>query len=171
MAILSEGHLLFSFDPSCHAEKYDEWSFYRNPFQKTCGGAKAVDIICLSNNTCWLIEVKDYRQYKRTNPQCLGDEIAIKVRDTLTGLVAAKMNAKNDFERDFAKKTLKCNVMKVVVHLEQPQKTSKLRPCAIDPAAVKQSLRRLLSAIDAHPKVVDKANLHPNMGWTVTDKE
>ncbi len=171
MAILSEGRLLFSFDPSYHAEKYDEWSFYRKQFQSTCGGAKAVDIICLSDNTCWLIEVKDYRQYKRTKPQCLGDEIAVKIRDTLSGLVAAKMNAKNDSERNFSKKSLNCHIMKVVLHLGQPQKKSKLRPCAIDPAAVKQSLKRLLSAIDTHPKVVDKANLHPNMGWTITDKE
>jgi hypothetical protein len=63
MAVLSEGHLQFIFGSSCLAEKYDEWSFYRNQFQSTCSGVKAVDMICVSNNTSWLIEIKDYRQH------------------------------------------------------------------------------------------------------------
>jgi hypothetical protein len=168
MAILSEGLLSFSFGLSCHAEKYDDWSFFRNQFQNTCGGAKAVDIVCLSDNTCWLIEIKDYRQHKRTKPQDLGDEIAIKVRDTLAGLVAAKMNGNEVSERNFAKKAIQNKAVRVVLHLEQPEKHSKLFPRAIDPAAVKQSLKRQLRAIDAHPRIVDKNTLPAMMDWTVT---
>lgn len=169
MAVLSEGRLQFNFGPSCRAEKYDEWSFFRNQFQSTCGGAKAVDIICLSGNTCWLIEIKDYRQHKRTKPQDLGDEIAIKVRDTLAGLVAAKMNANAVSERDLAKKAIQAKAINVVLHLEQPEKHSKLFPRAIDPAAVKQSLKRQLRAIDAHPRIVNKHTLSAHMDWIVTD--
>lgn len=99
MAVLIEGGLQFTFGSSCLAEKYDDWSFFRNQFQNTCSGAKAVDFICVSNGCCWLIEVKDYRQHPRTKPQELADEVAIKVRDTLAGLVAAKMNANNPSER------------------------------------------------------------------------
>lgn len=168
MVVLSEGRLRFDFGESCRAEKYDDWSFFRNPFQSTCGGAKAVDIICLSGNTCWLIEIKDYRQHKRTKPQDLGDEIAIKVRDTLAGLVAAKMNANDVSEQDFAKKAIQSKTIKVVLHLEQPEKQSKLFPRAIDPAAVKQSLKRQLRAIDAHPSIVNKHTLSASMDWTVT---
>ena len=106
MTVLSEDRLQFTFGPSCRAEKYDEWSFFRNQFQSMCGGAKAVDMVCISNNTSWLIEIKDYRRHKRTKPQALGDEIAMKVRDTLAGLLAAKMNANDIAEKDFAKKAI-----------------------------------------------------------------
>ncbi|SJM93607.1 Cysteinyl-tRNA synthetase [Crenothrix polyspora] len=167
MTVLSEGRLQFTFGVFCLAEKYDDWSFFRNQFQNTCGGAKAVDFICLSRNTSWLIEVKDYRQHKRTKPQDIGDEIAIKVRDTLAGLVAAKVKATNPDEKTFAKKALQSKAIKVVLHLEQPEKHSKLFPRAIDPASVMQSLKRQLKAIDAHPKVVDKHSLSSKMDWDV----
>jgi len=165
MAILSEGRLQFIFGSSCLAEKYDEWSFYRNQFQSTCLGVKAVDMICVSNNTSWLIEIKDYRQHKRTKPQDLGGEVA--VRDTLAGLVAAKMNANDSSEQNFAKKAIQSKVIKVVLHLEQPEKNSKLFPRAIDPAAVKQSLKRQLRAIDAHPSIINKNSLSSNIDWKV----
>lgn len=168
MAVLSEGKLQFAFGESCLAEKYDDWSFFRNQFQSTCLGAKAVDIICVADGTTWLIEIKDYRQHQRTKPQELGDEVAIKVRDTLAGLVAAKMNANERAEQDFAKMALQSKAIKVVLHLEQPEKTSRLRPHAIDPATVKQSLKRQLRAIDSHPSVVDKNTLSANRDWTVT---
>ena len=168
MAILSEGRLQFDFNEACLAEKYDDWSFFRNQFQATCGGSKAVDIVCLSRNTSWLIEIKDYRQHKRTKPQDIGDEVALKVRDTLAGLVAAKMNANEPDEKHFAKKALQSRVIKVVLHLEQPAIHSRLFPRAIDPASVKQSLTRQLRAIDANPRVVHKNNLPATMNWTVT---
>ncbi|MGD0961900.1 MAG: hypothetical protein ABSB19_18975 [Methylomonas sp.] len=135
MPVLSEGSLKFSFGVSCRVEKYDEWRFFRNQFQKTCDGAKAIDMVCVSNKTSWLIEVKDYRRHKRTKPLEIGDEVAIKVRDTLAGLVAAKMNAADPNEKQFAKLALQSKSIKVVLHLEQPQKHSKLFPRAIDPAA------------------------------------
>ena len=168
MVMLSEGRLKFDFNEACLAEKYDDWSFFRNQFQTTCGGAKAVDIVCLSRNTSWLIEIKDYRQHQRTKPQDIGDEVALKVRDTLAGLVAAKMKANEPNEKHFAKKALQSKYIKVVLHLEQPAKHSKLFPLAIDPVAVKQSLKRQLKAIDAHPCIVNKNNLSVAMNWTVT---
>jgi hypothetical protein len=168
MIVLIEGRLVFNFAGSCQAAKYDDWAFFRNQFQNTCGGAKAVDMVFVSNNTSWLIEVKDYRQHKRTKPQDIGDEVAIKVRDTLAGLVAAKMNSNHPDEKQFAKKALQSKLIKVVLHLEQPLKHSKLFPRAIDPAAVKQTLKHKLKAIDAHPCVVNKNNLSLDMDWTVT---
>lgn len=169
MTVLLEGRLQFTFGASSQVTKYDDWSFFRNQFQNTCGGAKAVDLVCLSGNCCWLIEIKDYRQHKRTKPQDIGDEIAIKVRDTLAGLVAAKVNASDSDEKYFAKTALKCRSIKVVLHLEQPKKHSRLFPRAIDPASVTQSLKRQLKAIDAHPTVVDKNCLSGKMDWQVND--
>jgi hypothetical protein len=62
---------------------------------------------------------------------------------------------------------LACNQIRVVLHLEQPAKRSKLFPRAIDPAQVKQKLRQLLKAIDPHPQVVAIGRLG-DVGWLVT---
>ncbi|MFO1416251.1 MAG: hypothetical protein U1F28_03705 [Acinetobacter sp.] len=96
-----EGQLTFSFTEP-NATKYDEWSFYRNQFNAVCGGTKAVDLLYLEQQNFWLIEIKDYRQHTRTKTIDLADEIALKVRDTLAGLVAAQVNANEQIERDFA---------------------------------------------------------------------
>ena len=86
MTEIREGALTFSFPDQCEAGKYDDWSFYRNQFQSVAGGSKAVDILCLADGVAWLVEIKDYRQHPRTKPSDLCDEVARKVRDTLSGL-------------------------------------------------------------------------------------
>ncbi|MGI9281775.1 MAG: hypothetical protein ACR2PX_19385 [Endozoicomonas sp.] len=99
-------------------------------------------------------------------------EVAQKVRDTLAGLVAAKFNA-NDFdEKKLAKQALSRSRLKVVLHLEQPSKSSKLRPQVIDPAVAKQKLKQYLKAIDAHPVVMDKSTLSgKKIAWQVDEKD
>lgn len=166
--ILQEGTLQFSFNETCHASKYDEWSFYRRHFQK-CGLSKAVDLLCIDSDLTWLIEVKDYRYSRRTKPIDLSDEIVAKVRDTLAGLVAAKINANDPAEKDFAKRALRSRAIKVVLHLEQPQLNSRLSPQVYDVVTLTQKLRQQLRALDAHSKVVNKHNLSHNMGWIVTE--
>jgi len=169
--VIIEGKLKFTFCEDCCASQYDNWSFYRNQFQNTCGSAKAVDILCVTNNTTWLIEIKDYRAHPRTKPVDIGDEIAFKVRDTLAGLVAAKVNANVQDEKQFATLALQEHLrsIRVVLHLEQPAKHSKLFPKAINPANVKQKLKQRLKAIDAHPLVVDQNSLATHKYWTVDD--
>ena len=100
---LTEGSLTFDFADVDSATKYDDWSFYRNQFNSAFGGTKAVDLILVKNDKTVLIEVKDYRQHRRTKTIELGDEVAQKVRDTLAGLVAAKCNANDANERRFAR--------------------------------------------------------------------
>ncbi|MDH4555719.1 hypothetical protein E8F11_11120 [Pseudomonas sp. BN417] len=165
--VIQEGRLTFQFPNGALASKYDEWAHYRRQFNKAFGGTKAVDILYSEGRMAWLIEVKDYREHRRTKTIDLADEVAIKVRDTLSGLVSAKINANDPDELKVAKEILKSTRLRVVLHLEQPQKHSKLRPRAIDPAAVSQKLRGLLKAIDPHPSVVDQDTLNAEMTWTV----
>lgn len=165
--ILTEGALTFNFPENAMSSKYDEWSHYRNHFQRTCD-SKAVDIVFANDGNAWLIEVKDYRRHARTKPTDLGQEIATKVRDTLAGLVSAKLNATDSDEKRMAGQLLLARRLHVVLHLEQPNKHSKLFPRAIDPADVELKLRTLLKAIDPHPKVVDRNSLHHTMNWTVS---
>ena len=162
-----EGRLTFSFPKPLSAQQYDGWSFYRNQFTSAFGGAKAVDFICLDKDCAWLIEVKDYRLDRRTKPGELGEEVANKVRDTLAGLVAASCNANDEDERRFAAKVLKKNTLRVVLHIEQPEKHSKLFPRIVNPASLVMKLKQLLKAVDAHPLVVDQHSLTPAMRWNV----
>lgn len=163
-----EGNLTFTFPKDAQSSKYDDWSYYRNQFNKV-GSSKAVDIVYHEEEHVWLIEVKDYRQQGRVKSIDLAEEVALKVRDALAGLLAASVNANDKDEKDLANKIVNTNKFRVVLHLEQPQKTSKLRPQgrAINPTAVQMQMRSILKGVDAHPRVVDMNTMRPDMNWTV----
>ena len=167
MTEIREGDLTFSFPDHCRAGKYDDWSFYRNQFQSVAGGSMAVDVLCLADDVAWLVEIKDYRQHPRTKPSDLCDEVAQKVRDTLSGLAAASANANDPDEKTLACRALAMRRWRVALHIEQPSVPSRLRRWAVDPASVKSKLRKGLKAIDAHPAIVDRQKLHPGIPWTV----
>lgn len=167
MGQFHEGRLKFTFPDPLEADQYDNWSFYRNQFNSAFGGTKAIDFICIDNDITWLIEVKDYRANPRTKTIDMGREIALKVRDTLAGLAAAKFNANELSERAFARKALKQNHLRIVLHLEQPKKPSRLFPLAVDPSKLVMKLKQVLKAVDPHPVIVDQASLKPDMHWQV----
>ncbi len=167
MQQLVEGRLTFSFPAPLSAQQYDTWSFYRNQFTNAFGGTKAVDFVCLDQDCAWLIEVKDYRANPRTKPSDLGDEIARKVRDSLAGLVAASCYANDPEEQQFARQFTRRQRLRVVAHIEQPQKPSKLHSRVVDPATLKIKLKQLLKAVDAHPLVVDQNSRVPDIRWNV----
>jgi hypothetical protein len=167
MPTIVEGQLRFDFPGHWQVSKFDEGSFYRNQFQSVCGGTKAVDILAIHPATCcWNIEVKDYRQFPRTKAFDLADEIAVKVRDSLAALVAAGANANDSGEKELAGAAPDCPRLRVVLHLEQPLKHSRLFPRAIDPATVQQRLRQLLKAIDPHPLVLEMSGMR-DVAWIV----
>lgn len=166
-SVWTEGALTFTFVPDAMASKYDDWAHYRNQFQATCHGSKAVDLVLAERHTSWLIEVKDFRLHARTKTIELADEIAIKVRDTLAGLISASLHANDADEKRCARQLLLATQLRVVCHLEQPAKQSRLRPRAIEPDKLELKLRTLIKAIDPHPAVVDRHSLHPAMTWRV----
>ena len=143
MMVILEGNLAFTFPGGWRASKYDDWSFYRNQSNSCCSGSKAVDILgCPPSahavDNVWLVEVKDYRANVRTKPSELSDEVAWKVRDTLAGLMVASMRANDLGEKRFARSCLKSSAIRVVLHLEQPRRHSRLFPRAINPANVQK---------------------------------
>jgi len=126
-----------------------------------------MDLLAIdTNKTTWLIEVKDYRVNQRTKPSDLGDEVAHKVFDTLAAIIPAKINATNSDEKRLALAVSASRKLRVVLHLEQPEKHSKLRPRAINPADVQQKMRQLLKPVDAHPLVVDMRSMR-GLEWQV----
>ncbi len=167
MIVKEEGNLRFTFPANYRVAKYDDWSFHRQ-FQNICGGAKAVDFIASTSDkqTTWLIEVKDYRQFQRTKPSELSIEVACKYRDTLAGLACARIHANDDTEKEMANASLQTYDIRLVLHLEQPQRHSKLFPRVFEPADIKQKLKMLVKAMDPHPLVVDMNS--ERVAWQVT---
>jgi hypothetical protein len=80
----------FHFPQGWETAEYDKWRFYRKQFQNAVIGHKGVDVIAINNrNILWLIELKDYRRHPRKKVIDLAEEVALKVRDTLAGIMAA----------------------------------------------------------------------------------
>lgn len=159
--------LRFEFPDDWQVGIYDEWSFYRNQFAKMWNGIKALDILAVDPaKTTWLIEVKDYRVNQRTKPSDLAQEVANKVFDTLAAIIPAKIYANNVEEQKLSKAIVSSQKLRVVLHLEQPVKHSKIRPRAINPADIKQKIRQLLKPVDAHP-IVAEMNAKQSLEWSV----
>ena len=169
MIEIREGDLTFIFPDDCEADKYDEWSFYRNQFQSVAGGSKAIDFLCVSGDVAWLIEIKDYRQHQRLKRSNIDDELASKVRDTLAGLAAASANANCRDERTLARRALQTRRWRVALHLEQPNARSRLRPQPFDVASVLSRIRnsKKLKAVDAHPVILNREAIQRDIPWTV----
>jgi len=160
--------LIFEFPDGWQIGKYDEWSFYRNQVLRMRDGIKALDLLAVDpDKTTWLIEVKDYRTNPRTKPSDLPEEIAHKVFDTLAAMIPAKIYATNPDEQQLARAISASQKLRVVLHLEQPAKHSKLRPCAINPADVQQKTRQLLKPVDAHALVVEIGEMR-KLAWHVS---
>lgn len=167
MTSLQVDGLAFRFPSNWCVSRYDEWSFYRNQFGKMRDGIKAVDLVAVDGSaTAWLIEVKDYRAHARMKPTELSQEVHQKVFDTLAALLPACVNANNSAEQEMASRLLGTKKLRVVLHLEQPKKRSRLRPRAIDPVALTQQLRRLLKPIDVRPFVASRSTMGP-LQWSV----
>lgn len=166
MPTVTEGRLQLEFPSGWTVEKYDDWGFYRNQFEKCCMGNKAMDFLALdSANTLWLIELKDYRQHRRQKPIPLWEEVALKARDTLAGLVATKnISSQYPTEAAFSQRCISAPKVRVILHLEQPVTGSKLFPRPFDRAHVQQKLAEMLKPIDAHPKVVELHAMR-GAGW------
>lgn len=167
MADIFVDGLTFSFPDGWKISKYDDWSYYRRQFSCMWAEIKSLDLLAVDlQRNGWLIEVKDYRIHQRTKPSDLAEEVAKKVFDTLAALPPARVYANNDDERGMAQALLKVKRYRVVLHLEQPTKSSKLFPRVIDPAKVKQKLRKLLKPIDSHPMITEMAKMY-NLCWSV----
>lgn len=165
--VIHEGALTFTFPVESLSTKYDDWSYYSNHVQKSFGGSKAVDIVYVEDDVTWLIEVKDYRQRRRLKSIELHDEVAQKVRDTLVGLVSAKLHSVDLDEKRIATQALKKNKIRVVLHLEQSSGKSRLFPQAVNPANLLMNLRKSVKCIDLRPRVVSINKLDHDMNWTV----
>jgi hypothetical protein len=161
MPSLLEGSLRFDFVNEWDVSKPDGWSFYRNQFQQIVSGTKAIDILAIepTGTAVWCIEVKDYRDHPRTKTVGVAEETAAKVRDSLALFAAARFNANDAGEKASSTRALTANHIRVVLHLEQREKPSKLFPRKIDLANVQQRLRQLVKSVDPHACVRESSDM------------
>lgn len=168
MTSLTEEGLRFDFEDGWLATQYDKWHFYIKHVQNICGGAKAMDFVALYKGTMWLIEVKDLRVGPWNESEELWDVIACKARDTLVGLIAARMHA-NGPEQKFAEAALECRRIKVVFHVEQPPESTRIQKL-YKPEDMTQKLKQRLRKIDDHPRIFWMSESHRYLNlWTVTE--
>lgn len=160
MSTFVEGTFEFAFPTSIGVSKYDDSPFYRNQFSRC--QPKGVDFVAVepSRGVLWLLEVKDYRVHRRTKPTDLGDEMRQKVLDTLAGLLTAGIYRVDGV---LAREALKCQEVRVVLHLELPKAPRN----AVNPSSIALKLKQLLKPVCAHPKVVSIES-PGNLPWTVT---
>jgi hypothetical protein len=162
------GDLTFTFPDAWDVALVDEWAFYRKQFVRVLEGIKSADLAAVEpRRTTWLIEVKDYRRHRRTKGLDLVDEVVKKTFDSLACILSAAFNANADAERALAARAISSERLRVVLHLEQPAKTSRLLPRAFDPKSVEQKLRIRLKPIDPHALVVATGAMR-NLPWSVT---
>ncbi len=177
MPNLPEGRFTYQFPANWTAAKYDEDRFYTKQFQKVGlveggnKGVKAVDVLAFgAGPELWLIEQKDYTGggAQITAGQLLHAASA-KVVGTLACLVTARCKCQpGSASQVLAVNALEKTKIRCVLHVEQPQKPSKLFPQVIDPKTARDVWRRALGPIDAHAEFGDQTVLNGrHLDWTI----
>ncbi len=134
MTVLREGDLEFDFDDNCwEVRKYDkEGYYYRTQMANKLEPTKAVDFLCLRDAPSLLImEVKDFSRGVPDNEKfkALPETVAIKVRDTVAGIIGGSHNAGDLCEKEFFKKAYrKLNRAPCVIFFFEDLSTPARRP-------------------------------------------
>lgn len=170
--VFKEGRVEFRFPDAWKILRPEDTSYYNRHFQNIAGGCKEMDFMLFdpADRVLWLLEVKDYTTDRRTKTECILDEVAKKSRDSLALLYAGAVgdNAQAPSVGHFARNTWRPSRIRVVLHIDQPRKPSKLFPGAPLAANAAQVLRNKVKAVDSHAVVTSCRE--ESLGWTATWK-
>lgn len=178
MQIFPERKLTFHFPDEASVARFDRWPFVEQ-YKRENQGTKDVDLIALraDDELCWLIEATDYRIFanqraidKAARPSALIDEFEKKIRDSLTLLEAATLNAP-PAEQFFAQAALARGKKRAVLHLEPHIEKPSLYPAVEHLADIKAKLKQKLRDIDRDPIVMSMARPNRHVFWSVTSNE
>lgn len=163
MTSVSEGAVTLTFDESWTVLVYESLSYYRL-ITGLGGSNKAVDVVAYDpdRGDLWLIEIKDYRLHRREKPVALVKELAMKVRDTLGGLVILRVRAGGDYPNHVARILKGMKAIRVVLHIEQPAVVSRFRQDMVDPKTLRDLLVRELKRVDNGVRAVSQTR--PQVG-------
>lgn len=169
MKTIAEQTLKFVFPDGWQAVKWDDTSFYRNHFQGFAD-SKSVDIVAFSpsSSELWLIEVKDYRNHRRSKREDIFDEIAKKVRDTLACLCLAK--SKPEIEvHEFAQQAVTKPNIRVVLHMEQIKLPFRQHSPVVKRDNARLKLKQAVKVVDPHALFCEMSSIHPSCPWQVLE--
>lgn len=113
---------IFAFEKGWEAEDFDSW-FSKSRGKNSLSGshlhARDCDILAVSGEEAWLVEVKDYTYKDAKIPPDIGEQFARKIFDTLARLVL--MQKFTDHEKnDFAKRITDAAEIHVCLAVEVP---------------------------------------------------
>ncbi len=173
MIEIREGRLTFSFPRNWQVRKYDHVNFYRNNVLK-CPETKAADILALSDRKLFLIEVKDFRNYRienrgRIRSGELSAEFAQKVRDTVAGLYGA-YRSDNQELKDFCTHLFTGKSPKQVMAillLEEDRPVTNQRDYRLFHDQLHTSIRRQLKFLNIRCNIHGRGDLPAHLGWRV----
>lgn len=169
MVTLHVEELVFEFTEGWLAEKCDDWTFYRDKFERMGNNIKCLDILAISpQKVAYLIEAKDYRRHKREKPSDLIDEMCMKLVGTLAMLLPGKLNSTVVSEKALCSAILNATEMHIVLHMELPPPSRRLDPVNGDSARIKMKMRERFKAICPYPKVANMDKM-VGLGWTVRE--
>jgi len=163
--------LCFIFPSDWIVAKFDDWAYYRKHFIRMGDRIKAMDLVALApDKTLYLIESKDYRHHKRTSSEPLVEVLLGKALGTLGALLPASVHASKRQEREEARAFLEARNIRLVLHLEQPLRKSKLFPQSFDRVNLLDAMKKRLKPLDPHPWVCSGA-IAPGASplWSVED--
>lgn len=178
MQIFPERNLTFHFPDDARVARFDRWPFVEQ-YKRENQGTKDVDLIALrpDDENCWLIEATDYRIFanqraidKAAKPSALIDEFDKKIRDSLTLLQAATVDAP-PAEQSFAQAALARVKKRAVLHLEPHIEKPGLYPAVEHLADIKAKLKQKLSDIDRNIIVMSMDRPSEHVFWSVTQNE
>lgn len=199
MVVIDEGDLRFTFPDDWQVLKYDNSRFYRNCFENFAD-SKGVDFIAFhpEKSELYLIEVKDYitekQKYKSADKKQKDEEdttnkkrkdidrelfkaVALKVRDTLAGLVVLAHKTSFDDEQKFALKAIKKSKKRIILHRQphnrelkreinkfyKPSKSNRLDKNLQN----KDTFITMLEAVDPKAILCSMKNMPKNCAWEV----
>ncbi len=170
--VFQEGRVEFKFPDTWQVLRPEDASYYKRHFQNFADGCKEMDFILFdpADSVLWLLEVKDYTTNPRTKTQCVLQEVAEKSRDSLALLYAGAIcdNAQPPCVAQLAKDTWIPSKVRVILHIDQPNKPSKLFPGAPMAANAAQVLRSKVKAVDPHALVTSCKG--SSLGWVASWK-
>ncbi|MCB1190099.1 MAG: hypothetical protein H7A23_14440 [Leptospiraceae bacterium] len=155
--------------------KYDDTNFYRKHIV-ICHETKAIDILALEKSPLFMIEIKDFRNYRienkeRINNGDLAIEFAHKIRDTIAGLYGAFRS--NNEELEIFYSYLFCgkhHSIKAILLMEedQAQNIYENKRRKILHRELKTKIEQQLGFFSVHSFVINILELNTkNWDWTV----
>lgn len=175
MIDIIEDKLLFRFPDDWIAEKYDRHDGFAARKCKI-DGTKRVDILALSQDELWMIEVKDFRNHAIENKHRMDTdsndplhvEVAQKVRDTIAFLFAAYRAGDETLKpycrHAFVKPDLR---VQVILFVEEDEARARILCGRYSRSNLEAGLKVLLAPFGVRCHVQRRSTLPPTCPWTV----